>query len=249
MRATRAIPALVSAVFLAGCAGPIAEQAFEEVAAATRATTGSSPAWIRGEEDLASARTAVAALLAKPLGPDDAVSVAMLANRGLQGRLSDLGIGAAALSRARRPENPGFSFSRLKHGGYVQIARADLEGDFPNAVIQAFNGAYTKLYGRVYDDLELEIVNLRLSASAPARIGAFGRATGTDAKAEPIGMRAAYCPVVRKFVDHAVYRRATLGPGFEVNGPAIIEEDESTTVVNSHGRVTVDSHASLLIEL
>ena len=131
----------------------------------------------------------------------------------------------------------------------VQIARADLEGDFPNAVIQAFNGAYTKLYGRVYDDLELEIVNLRLSASAPARIGAFGRATGTDAKAEPIGMRAAYCPVVRKFVDHAVYRRATLGPGFEVNGPAIIEEDESTTVVNSHGRVTVDSHASLLIEL
>ena len=31
MRATRAIPALLSAVFLAGCAGPIAEQAFEEV--------------------------------------------------------------------------------------------------------------------------------------------------------------------------------------------------------------------------
>ena len=123
MRATRAIPALLSAVFLAGCAGPIAEQAFEEVAAATRATTGSAPAWIRGEEDLASARTAVAALLAKPLGPDDAVSVAMLANRGLQGRLSDLGIGAAALSRARRPENPGFSFSRLKRGDDVEIER------------------------------------------------------------------------------------------------------------------------------
>ena len=132
----------------------------------------------------------------------------------------------------------------------VQIDIADLEAaDYPRAVVEAFNAAYTKLYGRVYDDLELEIVNLRLSASAPARIGAFGRAAGKAAKAEPIGKRSAYCPVVRKFVDHAVYRRDTLGPGFEAQGPAIIEENESTTVVNSHCRVTLDEHGSLLIEL
>jgi N-methylhydantoinase A len=132
----------------------------------------------------------------------------------------------------------------------VQISRADLmAADYPRAVIDAFNAAYTKLYGRVYDDLELEIVNLRLSASAPARIGAFGRAKEASAKAAPIGKRAAYCPVARKFVNHAVYRRQQLGAGFEVMGPAIIEEDESTTVVNSHCRVTLDAHGSLLIEL
>jgi N-methylhydantoinase A/oxoprolinase/acetone carboxylase beta subunit len=132
----------------------------------------------------------------------------------------------------------------------VQIARTDLEAaDYPRAIIDAFNAAYTKLYGRVYDDLELEIVNLRLSASAPARIGTFGRAEAKGAKAEPIGKRSAYCPVVRKFVDYAVYRRDQLGPGFEAEGPAIIEENESTTVVNSHCRVTLDEHGSLLIEL
>jgi N-methylhydantoinase A/oxoprolinase/acetone carboxylase beta subunit len=132
----------------------------------------------------------------------------------------------------------------------VQILRSDLEAaDYPRAIVDAFNAAYTKLYGRVYDDLELEIVNLRLSASAPARIGAFGRADAKDAKAESIGKRSAYCPVVRKFVDHAVYRRDQLGPGFEAQGPAIIEENESTTVVNSHCRITLDEHGSLLIEL
>jgi N-methylhydantoinase A/oxoprolinase/acetone carboxylase beta subunit len=132
----------------------------------------------------------------------------------------------------------------------VQILRSDLEAvDYPRAIVDAFNAAYTKLYGRVYDDLELEIVNLRLSASAPARIGAFGRAEAKDAKAESIGKRSAYCPVVRKFVDHAVYRRDQLGPGFEAQGPAIIEENESTTVVNSHCRITLDEHGSLLIEL
>ena len=134
----------------------------------------------------------------------------------------------------------------------VTIDRAALDGDFPGAVTEAFNAAYTKLYGRVYDDLELEIVNLRLSASAPARIGDFGRARGGDGgggAAQPVSGRAAYCPVAGAFVEHAVYRRDTLAPGFEAEGPAIIEENESTTVVNSGGKITVDDHGSLLIEL
>jgi N-methylhydantoinase A len=134
----------------------------------------------------------------------------------------------------------------------IPITTAMLEAGFPDApggVVDAFNAAYTKLYGRVYDDLELEIINLRLSASAPARIGDFGDKLTGQTNAAPITTRAAFCPVADGFVDHAVYRREQLGAGFQTTGPAIIEEDESTTVAGTGCRIRVDEHGSLLIEL
>jgi len=112
-----------------------------------------------------------------------------------------------------------------------------------------FNGVYEKLYGRVYDDLALDVVNFRLTASAPPKQNlADGNRSGSVA-AKPVRSRNAYCPAAGGFRDHAVYRRADLGQGFAVAGPAIIEEDESTTIVGSDGHLTVDGHGSLIITL
>jgi len=131
----------------------------------------------------------------------------------------------------------------------VPIGEDALRGDAPAALRAAFDAVYTKLYGRVYDDLKLEIVNLRLSASTPPRSGEFGGVTGAEANPAPIGERQAYCPVAGKFVPHAVYRRDHLGPDVEIAGPAIIEENESTTVAGTGCRITVDTMGSLLVEL
>src|SRR5690606_23923867 len=63
-------------------------------------------------------------LLSKPLTPDAAVKVALLNNRRLQAAFSELGIGAADLTSSWRPENPGFSFARLKRGDELEIERS-----------------------------------------------------------------------------------------------------------------------------
>ena len=131
----------------------------------------------------------------------------------------------------------------------IPIPAEALDADFPAGIMNAFNAVYRKLYGRVYDDLELEIINLRLSTRAPARMGNFGAAVSGSASAEPVGRRSAYCPIAGGPVDHAVYRRGSLGRGFETRGPAIIEEDESTTIVGSDGVVAVDRHGSLIITM
>lgn len=114
---------------------------------------------------------------------------------------------------------------------------------------RCFDTVYQRLYGRTYDDLALEVLNLRLRATAPGTSSInTARAIGND-DARSVGTRAAWCPLAGDFVKHAVYRRDTLGAGFAAPGPLIIEEDESTTIAGSGSRVTVDASGSLLITL
>ena len=111
-----------------------------------------------------------------------------------------------------------------------------------------FDETYRKLYGRTYDDLELEFINLRLTATASMGDISLVAETG-DGTADPIGWRQAYCPVAGGFLDHAVYERGHLSPGFECSGPVIVQENESTTIIGSDGQLKVDAYGSLLVEL
>jgi hypothetical protein len=120
MRRLTASVALVA--LLGACAGPVANRAFKEVASTTEQRIGQKPVWIKSEEDEVKVRKTIDELLAKPLSADDAVQVALLNNRRLQGNFSELGIGAADLTSSWRPENPGFSFARLRRG--QEIGRA-----------------------------------------------------------------------------------------------------------------------------
>ena len=130
----------------------------------------------------------------------------------------------------------------------IEVEILDTE-NYPSGVVDAFNKVYTKLYGRVYADLELEVVNLRMSVRGPARRIDLVRdvAFSGSADAEPAGGRSAFCPKKEEFVEHNVYRRGELAPGFSTKGPAIVEENESTTIVGSYQSVAVDEHGSLIV--
>ena len=47
----------------------------------------------------------------------------------------------------------------------------------------------------------------------------------------------------------AVYDRYALGPGATFNGPALVEERESTCCIGPDARVSVDQFLNLVIEL
>jgi len=117
-------------------------------------------------------------------------------------------------------------------------------------VRKAFNAVYQHLYGRVFDALELEIMNLRVRAIAPGRrfveqaeLPAGEAAEGAESARE------AYCPVIGDFVTHKVLRRSGLRRGVEIAGPAIVEEAESTTIINSDSTLTVDASGTLVVSL
>jgi len=51
-----------------------------------------------------------------------------------------------------------------------------------------------------------------------------------------------------KFRDTPVFARSALGVGFQLDGPAVIEEFGSTTVVFPGQHLTVDPHGILIIK-
>jgi N-methylhydantoinase A len=51
------------------------------------------------------------------------------------------------------------------------------------------------------------------------------------------------------FAPCAVYNRYSLKPGMVVEGPAVVEERESTTVIGPRARGTVDRYLNLVIDL
>lgn len=130
----------------------------------------------------------------------------------------------------------------------VPMPDATLAAETGKSVRDRFDAVYTKLYGRTYDDLGLEFVDLRMTASRPAETDLSDISASGRSDAVPVGQREAYCPVSSGFVVHDVYERTDLGPGFVASGPAIVQENESTTIVGMGAKLSVDDRGSLLIE-
>ena len=63
------------------------------------------------------------------------------------------------------------------------------------------------------------------------------------------GEREAYSGIAKDFIPHIVYDRYRLFPGASFQGPAIIEERESTVIVGEDGSVSVDDYGFLWIDL
>jgi N-methylhydantoinase A len=115
-----------------------------------------------------------------------------------------------------------------------------------------------ELYGHAYEenytlrlDEPVEIVNWKVEATAPqpdfgSRFELSGKASAEKALK---GTRKAYDSRKGALTDWPVYDRYSLKPGATIAGPALIEEHESTCVVGSGDRVTVDDRLNLIADL
>ena len=143
-------------------------------------------------------------------------------------------------------------FARAVDVGYVgqsyQVT-VPLEGAVDReAIRERFAALYRGKYGYYYDDVPVEIVNLRVLGE---RVGGELRlapiAVEAGAVAVPGGTRPAWSARARGMRPFAVFDREGLRPGMEFEGPAIVEEASATTIVDDGGRVEVDAYGSLVI--
>ena len=108
----RTLTLAVAAVLLGGCASLSQDRGFGLAQQTAAERLGKEATWIRTEADAESVKAKVRALLAKPLGADDAVQVALYNNPGLQATYAELGISESDLVSAGRIDNPRYSFMR-----------------------------------------------------------------------------------------------------------------------------------------
>jgi N-methylhydantoinase A len=112
-----------------------------------------------------------------------------------------------------------------------------------------FDETYKRLYGRTYPDTRVEFITFRVRASLPERPFRIPRVAAVCDKLQDCikGQRSAYSLIQKKYVPFTVVDRLKLFPGAKIEGPAIIEEKESTIVVGEDARAEVDEYGFVWI--
>jgi N-methylhydantoinase A len=131
----------------------------------------------------------------------------------------------------------------------VAIPGGNLQDDSLSGVREAFFDSYHQLFERTVRDVPVEAMSWRLAATAPVpNISLNFSGQSSDEVEKLKGTRQVYFPETG-FTDCSVYDRYALRAGDTLEGPAVIEERESTTVIGPGGAVTVDAYLNLICEL
>jgi N-methylhydantoinase A len=139
------------------------------------------------------------------------------------------GAGDAALAEARH------AFMRYCGQGHEVSVALPVRGYHDRdggTFATAFETAYRALYSRIIPGVEIEVVSWVLSLSAEVTTATETATPVTPYAADPRGRRALVDPSGAA-IEAALYRRDELRPGAHIGGPAIITEDETSTVVGA----------------
>src|SRR5699024_197654 len=98
-------------------------------------------------------------------------------------------------------------------------------------------------------DAPVDVIAWRVTASGPRPTLALpGRQGGDrDPRSAREDKRLIYIPDANEYVDTPVYDRYRLHAGATLDGPAVIEERESTVVVNGAAQIRVDDDHNLIV--
>ncbi len=114
-------------------------------------------------------------------------------------------------------------------------------------VVALFEVDYRRIYGLTIPDIGVEAVTWRLSAFAAAApvepLTELGRGTGEQFSTRPVRFSRGATAV-----DTPVYRRSELGLGQRIEGPAIVEERETTAVIRPGWVATLAPDGSLIAD-
>jgi len=111
-----------------------------------------------------------------------------------------------------------------------------------------FDEAYAALYGRVIPGHDAEVLSWTLTvATTVPRPEAVPHPPERPAQ-PPVGSRRLFDAATAAFADVPVFARADLGPGCRIDGPAIVAEDQTTTIVGADFDLRVDGLGYLVLE-
>jgi len=136
------------------------------------------------------------------------------------------------------------------HEVSVRLPDGELVPRHLSYISAAFEETYKHLYGRKGPDVPLEIINWRVVASGPRPETKLELPRGDSrrggARKRP---RRAYFPEGGGYIETPVFDRYALQPEMTFEGPAIVEERESTLIVGAGGRARVDERLNIIVEL
>lgn len=142
------------------------------------------------------------------------------------------------------------AFMRYSGQGWeipVTLPYREFKNEDRGSLMEAFEQAYRTLFGRIIDDLAVEITNWSLTvASVLPDVPKAGRHL-SGLPVDGGKTRDFFDAALRKTVSAREIERTELSPGTIVEGPAVVVEDETSTIVTSAYSVIGQGDGSLLL--
>jgi N-methylhydantoinase A len=142
---------------------------------------------------------------------------------------------------------------RYQGQGYevrVPFANGPVDAMHLTTIQHNFEQEYRRFYGRLCDDVPIQAVNWRVVIAGPTLdLSEFQMQPASEVQATATRVtRPALFDMDQGYVETPVYGRAALSSDFAADGPAIIEEAESTTIVLPDWSVRAQANGCLIME-
>jgi N-methylhydantoinase A len=131
----------------------------------------------------------------------------------------------------------------------VRLPEGKLGPDDVEKISDGYREEYRRLYGREGPDVPLETITWRVEVSAPRPEIPQEEEKGSPRSLDEArkGEREIYLPEEDGFVPVPVYDRYKLDPGAALEGPAVVEERESTVIVGPESGAEIDGARNLIV--
>ncbi len=126
------------------------------------------------------------------------------------------------------------------------VNRADISAGNMSTIADVFHAEHARVYGHSDPEAPVQVINLRLVVSGIAAKPEMTPGKQTPGRAEPIRQIDIFLAGAAH--SAALFERSRLKPGQTLTGPAIVAQDDCTTVVPPGFAVEVDAWGNLVIE-
>jgi N-methylhydantoinase A len=149
-----------------------------------------------------------------------------------------------ALSVDMRYAGQNYELSVPLPAGHVTAATID-------GLATAFAATHQQRYGFLAEGEPMQLVTFRAEATGIVRKADLRPSAdaGPDPRAARFGYRDVWLPEQGDFVSCPLYDRDRLRAGNRIEGPAIVEQMDATTLIVSGAVATLDPYLNLLLEL
>jgi N-methylhydantoinase A len=133
----------------------------------------------------------------------------------------------------------------------VEVPAGSVDDAMLTTVKERFHDAHREMFGYASEEKRLELITFRVKARLPVDRHDFsGVNAGVRAgNAAPVASRKVYFDEAGGFVDCPIYERSVLRPGDALEGPAIVEQMDATTVIPPDFVARVDDTFNLMLQL
>ena len=132
------------------------------------------------------------------------------------------------------------------HEVEVALPGRALEARDARSLTEAFDATYARLYGRTIPGMDVEVLTFALSLSARVSEAAPATAPPAGPTAAPPGARPIFDVLRATYAEACTYRRGDL-TAEPVAGPAVVVEDQTTTVVPAGFEAMLGPDGALLL--